>query len=299
MLRLSVYAPPDRAAAVGVRLGPLPGVRHLVIGNQTFGGMVEVSGDIDAESADAVLEILREFQLGAEDVTLWRASSVQPLGWARRRGRAGGNAAVWTEVIGRATESARPGLTYLLYMVAAGVIAGVGVINSSSILVVGAMAISPDLYPICATAIGLVDRRRQLWTLALFTLVLGLGVVSVAATVSTLMLRITGRIDDDLDLAGTALGQSLTVVGPGTVLVALAAGMAGMLAYETAGSAAVGVAISVTTIPAAAYVGDSIALQGFQDAAGGLEVLGTNVAGIVAAGALTVYVQRRWRRRGT
>jgi uncharacterized hydrophobic protein (TIGR00271 family) len=274
-------------------------VRHLVIGNQTFGGMVEVSGDIDAASADAVLEILGAFQLGAEDVILWRASSVQPLGWPRRRGRAGGNAAVWTEVIGRATESARPGLTYLLYMVAAGVIAGVGVIQSSSILVVGAMAISPDLYPICATAIGLVDRRRQLWTLALFTLVLGLGVVSVAATVSTLVLRITGRIGDDLDLADTALGQSLTVVGPGTVLVALAAGMAGMLAYETAGSAAVGVAISVTTIPAAAYVGDSIALQGFQDAVGGLEVLGTNVAGIVAAGGVTVYIQRRWRRRST
>ena len=204
---------------------------------------------------------------------------------------------MWAEITGLAAQHARTARLYLLFMAAAGIVAGVGVLDGSSILVVGAMAISPDLYPICATAIGLVDRRRQLWTLALFTLVLGLGVVSFAATVSTLMLRITGRIDDDLDLASTSLGQSLTVVGPGTVLVALAAGMAGMLAYETAGSAAVGVAISVTTIPAAAYVGDSIALQGFQDAVGGLEVLGTNVGGIVAAGAITVYVQRRWRRR--
>jgi Domain of unknown function (DUF389) len=69
------------------------------------------------------------------------------------------------------------------------------------------------------------------------------------------LLRIFGRIDRGLELADSVLGPSLTEIGPGTVLVALAAGMAGMLAFETAGSAAVGVAISVTTIPAAAYVG--------------------------------------------
>ena len=68
-------------------------------------------------------------------------------------------------------------------------------------------------------------------------------------------------------LADTALGPSLTEVGPGTVLVALAAGMAGMLAYETAAGAAVGVAISVTTIPAAAYVGCSVGLGSQRGAA--------------------------------
>ena len=38
------------------------------------------------------------------------------------------------------------------------------------------------------------------------------------------------------------------------------AAAAGMLAFETAGAAAIGVAISVTTVPAAAYVGDALAL---------------------------------------
>jgi uncharacterized hydrophobic protein (TIGR00271 family) len=297
VLRLRVYAPPDRADSVADRLGPLAGVRHLVVGGQTRGGMVELSGDIDPDAADVVLETLREFDLGAEDVTLWRASSVQPLGWRRRKGRAGGNMAVWTEVVGRANESARPGLTYLLYMAAAGFIAGVGVINGSSILVVGAMAISPDLLPICATAIGLVERRRALWSLALFTLVLGLAVVTLAAASSTGLLRLIHRISPNLELANSVLGPSLTEIGAGTVIVAVAAGMAGMLAYETAGSAAVGVAISVTTIPAAAYIGDAMALEGYQDAAGGLGVLATNVAGIIAAGAATVFVQRRWRER--
>ena len=111
------------------------------------------------------------------------------------------------------------------------------------------------------------------------------------------MLRIAGRIDEGLVLADTALGPSLTEIGPGTVLVALAAGMAGMLAYETAAGAAVGVAISVTTIPAAAYVGCALGLGRSTPGIGALEVLGTNVACIVAGSTLTLLVQHRRRRR--
>ena len=109
------------------------------------------------------------------------------------------------------------------------------------------------------------------------------------------MLRILGRIDDDLELADTVLGPSLTTIEPGGVLVALAAGMAGMLAYETASGAAVGVAISVTTIPAAAYIGCSLGLPS-GDSAGALGVLAPNVACIMGASTLTLHLQRRYRR---
>ena len=240
--------------------------------------------------------MLREYDLGAEDVRLWQASSVQPLGWRRRKGADRPDGAIWTDVLGRADRNARPGLVYGLYMVAAGVIAGVGILTNSSILVVGAMAISPDLLPITATAVGLVQRRWTLAIRAILTLVVGLTLVVLAAAATTLLLRGFDRIDPNLDLGSTLLGQSLTTVGPGTVLVALAAGMAGMLAFETAGSAAVGVAISVTTIPAAAYIGDAVALSGYQHAGGGAVVLLTNVTGIVAAGAGTVWAQHRLRR---
>jgi uncharacterized hydrophobic protein (TIGR00271 family) len=296
VLQLRAYAPPERADAVAAGLGPLPGVRHVVVGRQTLGGMVELTGDVDSEAADVVLDVLREHDLAADDVTLWRASSVQPLGWRRRKGVPAREAAIWTEVLGRASQHARPGLRYLLYMVAAGVVAGVGVLTGSSILVVGAMAISPDLLPISATAVGIVERRRALAVTAISTLALGLAATAAAAALTTCLLRAVDRIDDSLALANTVLGPSLTSVGPGAVLVALAAGMAGMLAYETAGSAAVGVAISVTTIPAAAYIGDAVALTGYQDAGGSLGVLGVNVVGIVTASTATLFAQRRWRR---
>jgi uncharacterized hydrophobic protein (TIGR00271 family) len=169
------------------------------------------------------------------------------------------------------------------------------VLTGSSILVVGAMAISPDLLPMAAAAVGLVDRKPQLAARAMFTLLLGLAVVAFAAAAATLLLRLDGRIADDLTLANSVLGPSLTQVGPGSVLVALAAGMAGILAYETSASAAVGVAISVTTIPAAAYAGCAIALAGYQDGLGALGVLATNVVGIVTAASLTMLVQKRRR----
>jgi uncharacterized hydrophobic protein (TIGR00271 family) len=295
VLQLRAYVPPEQADTVGGRLAAVLGVRHLVVGGRTSGGMVELTGEVETSAADLVLDVLREYDLAADDVTLWRATGVQPLGWRRRRGRIAREVAVWTEVAARAADNARPALAYVLYMVAAGVVAGVGVLTGSSILVVGAMAISPDLLPMASAAVGVVDRRPGLAIRALVTLVLGLAFVALAAGVSTLVLRLDNRIPATLDLASNVLGESLTSIGPGSVLVALAAGMAGILAYETAGSAAVGVAISVTTVPAAAHFGAAVALEGYQDALGALAVLLVNVAGIVVAASVTLWAQRRWR----
>jgi len=57
-----------------------------------------------------------------------------------------------------------------------------------------------------------------------------------------------------------------------TVLIALAAGVAAILSFETRASAAVGVAISVTTIPASAYLGVAIGGGGTDSALGALLV---------------------------
>ena len=73
----------------------------------------------------------------------------------------------------------------------------------------------------------------------------------------------------------------------------MAAGVAGMLAVETRASSAVGVAISVTTIPAAAYLGVAAGVGEEDKAWGALAVLGTNVGVLLVAGTLTLIVQRR------
>jgi uncharacterized membrane protein len=155
------------------------------------------------------------------------------------------------------------------------------------------MAISPDLLPIVAIAIGLVERQWQIVLRAAAALVVGLSVGALAAFAAVRYLVETDRLDDDLSLAETVLGPALTSLGPGSVLVALAAGMAGVLALARVGGAVTGVAISVTTIPAAAYIGASVATRS-GGTRGALVVLAVNISMMVLAGAVTIAV-RRWR----
>ena len=75
------------------------------------------------------------------------------------------------------------------------------------------------------------------------------------------------------------------------------AGVAGMLAFERPSGAAVGVAISVTTIPAAAYVGAALAMGRDDPMWGALVVLISNVALLIVASTITLLLERRSRRR--
>jgi hypothetical protein len=81
--------------------------------------------------------------------------------------------------------------------------------------------------------------------------------------------------------------------------VALAAGVAAMLSFETRASFAVGVAISVTTIPAAAYVGVAAGLGEWRGALGAAAVLGINLVTLLVAGAGTLGIQTMIARRSS
>ncbi len=295
MLHLNTFVHPEASGAVCDELASFPGVRHVTVGSTTTDGLVNMTAQIETGSADGVIALLAGHGVGAPEISLVRLPILLPSVMLRGAGtEPDGN--VWAEVVGRAWGNSRISSVELMFMVTAGVIAGVGVLTGSSILVVGAMAISPDLLPITASAVGIVEREWGLAARSFRSLVLGLGVSTFAACVATLVLRLSNRVDDDLELAKTVLGPSLTTLGPGTAMVAIAAGVAAMLAYERAGGAAVGVAISVTTIPAAAYVGDAIALGRTSPVAGAALVLATNVVLIVAASTATLAVQRRIHR---
>ena len=92
-----------------------------------------------------------------EDIALARLDEIGPVS-------AGHSATslIWADVLGQARVNARPIARYLVFMMAAGVIAGFGVIEVNSILIVGAMAVSPDLLPLTAACVGLVSRRGRL-----------------------------------------------------------------------------------------------------------------------------------------
>jgi uncharacterized hydrophobic protein (TIGR00271 family) len=158
------------------------------------------------------------------------------------------------------------------------------------------MAVSPDMLPITATCTGLVLRRWRLTGRALATLVVGLAVACVVAAGLTAALDVVDLLPDGFPI-GEGVLQGLSTVNVATVIVAFVAGIAGILALETRASAAVGVAISVTTIPASAYLGVAIGVGEVTRALGALEVLAVNVAMIIIGGCGTLALQRRLSRR--
>jgi uncharacterized hydrophobic protein (TIGR00271 family) len=253
-------------------------------------GMVIVSADVDAGSGDELIAELKGAEVGLDDYVLSKVDAVAPIPAGRTRvGTTGGFA--WVEVLGEARANSRPLGRYVALMAVAGVIAALGVLTANTILIVGAMAVSPDLLPVCAACVGIVGRRPLLARRSLGTLLAGLTLIVAVAMLLGLALEQLGFLRSDYTVGEGGIG-TLAHVDYSTVLVALAAGVAAMLAFETRASAAVGVAISVTTIPASAYLGVAI---GVGESSRGLEALGVlavNVSLLIVAGSATLATQR-------
>jgi uncharacterized hydrophobic protein (TIGR00271 family) len=291
MLRLRSSVHHSRAEDFGSLLRELDGVRRVVQqADEAAAEAFVFVADVDPSAADRLVAAVGDFGIGAEDYVLTRIEVVAPQ-HRHHLGEGGVDGYSWIEVIGQARANSRLLARYLALINVAAVIAALGVITSSSILIVGAMAVSPDLLPICATCVGLVARRYVLARRAFVTLTLGLGLVVLTAAVLSFLLKVTGLLPDGFAVENSSL-TNLAHTDYSTVLIALAAGVAAMLSFETKASAAVGVAISVTTIPASAYLGVAIGGGGIEHALGAAAVLAINVSLLIVSGTLTLLVQR-------
>ncbi|MGI9642202.1 MAG: DUF389 domain-containing protein [Acidimicrobiia bacterium] len=186
---------------------------------------------------------------------------------------------------------------YILVMMAAAVIATVGLVADLPIAIVGAMAFSPDLGRLNAIAFALIARETRLFAHGLLSLGAGLGTAVVTSALWSSLAAIWG-VDSAIDAVPESLTTFVTVVDAVTVTVALAAGVAAMIVFITdRGTAAVGVGVSITTIPAASYVGIAIAEGEWSAAGDALTVLLVNVAAVTVASVATGLVLRRHLQR--
>ena len=246
------------------------------------------SATIQPAALDGLLEELHRRGVPREDITVTRAESVgEP---ASSRVAAG---IAWSDVLGSAWRRAHPSNRYLVYMFVAGVIACYGVTDDSSILIVGAMAVSPDLLPLVAAAVGIVGRNSKLAGGAFLTLAVGFAVAALAAAIFAFAQNQLDLLPSAFNLHRTGVLGGLIHVNDETIVIAFVAGAAGMLAFETGASSAVGVGISVTTIPAAAYLGVAAGLGETAKALGALAVLGTNLVMMAIGASLVLWIQRR------
>ena len=107
-------------------------------------------GRVDAGAAEEILEALESLGVPPDDIGLARRSWIQPAGATVTTG----SALMWAGVLGVARSESRVVGRYLGLMLVAGIIAGYGVIIDNPILIVGAMAVSPDLVPLIAASVG-------------------------------------------------------------------------------------------------------------------------------------------------
>jgi uncharacterized hydrophobic protein (TIGR00271 family) len=290
VLRLRLAVEEHRADSVTEALEETGGVHRIVaLSPERAGTGVVLAADVLPSVADHVVQLIREWEVDDADYLLTRQDVVAPH--PPHSALAGGAGFAWIEVMGEARTYSRPLGRYLALMAVAAVIAGVGVITDNPILIVGAMAVSPDLLPICAACVGFVARRAKLAARAMVTLILGILLTWAVAALVAWSLQATGILSDNFQVHDTAL-RGLNHIDYSTVLVAAAAGVAAMLSFETRAQAAVGVAISVTTIPASALFGVSLGLGEVSVSWGAAGVLGVNVSILLLSGSATLLVQR-------
>ena len=202
----------------------------------------------------------------------------------------------WEVILVHAREEARLTWYYLVFMACAGLIAAIGLISNIPLLLIGAMSLSPDLAPTNAIAVAIsAGSWRDLWP-PLRTLALGLLMAMVVAALGTFLIR-------DIHGGGLKITDEMrafvTVVNYASVAIALIAGVAAMTAFVTnQATTAVGVAISVTTIPAAAYAGLAAASISVGNGSQALWVLFVNVFFLTLAQVVTLlFLRRRMKHR--
>jgi uncharacterized hydrophobic protein (TIGR00271 family) len=292
VLRLRLAIEEDRADPVAEALEGTGGVHRIVaLPPERAGTGVVLAADVMPSAADRVMQLIADWKISESDYLLTRQEVIAPAPHGQGRFAAREEFA-WVEVMGEAHIYSRPLGRYVALMSVAAVVAALGVITDNPILIVGAMAVSPDLLPVNAACVGIVGRRPRLAWRSIGTLVLGLLLVALIGCGLAAVLDATDVINGSLDLGAGGL-QTLGKTDYSTVLVALAAGVAAMLSFETRAAAAVGVAISVTTIPASALLGVGVGLGDFSTAGGAAIVLAVNVTLLILSGSLTLLAQTR------
>lgn len=297
MLRLRLAIEEHRADLVTEALDATGGVQRIVALNPERAGTgVVLAADVMPSVADGVMQLIRDWEIDDADYLLTRQEVVAPNPPHGRLAR--GQEFAWIEVMGEARSHSRPLGRYLALMSVAGVLAAIGVITDNAILIVGAMAVSPDILPICAACVGIVAGRVRLARRAIVTLLLGILITWGVAAGIAWGLQAVGILTGDFQIHDSSL-HGLAHIDYSTILVALAAGVAAMLSFETRAASAVGVAISVTTIPASALFGVTLGLGEVSVSWGAAGVLAVNVSVLLLSGTTTLLVQRWLGSRGS
>ncbi|MBK3637992.1 DUF389 domain-containing protein [Streptomyces sp. MBT97] len=305
MLHLRLITPPDRTDDVVRLIGNTVGTTHLVVlpgaARNPAGDVVMC--DVAREAGDGLLSALQE--LGLDRNGSIAVENID-LSLSRRADKAeaeapgeGADAVLWEHLTDATHEESTLSVTYLAFITLATMIAACGVVLDNAVLIVGAMAVGPEFGPLAGISTSIVQRPPRLALRSLIALLVGFA-VAMAATVGFSLFM------DAIDLFSKAQleadrPQTAFVYAPDwfSFIVAVLAGAAGTLSLTSAKSGAlVGVAISVTTVPAAANAAVALSYGDMNQTWGSTTQLLLNLLGIILAGTLTLLAQKYFWTRG-
>lgn len=303
VLHLRLIVPADLIDVVVEQLAATPGVVHLVrgVGSATRPDGEVVLCEVARESANEVIERLQDHGIHRRGAIIVEAvemvvSNEAAAAEASSPGE-GGDALVWEQLEARTRDEVTLTASFLVFMSIAATIAAIGILLDSPILVIGAMVVGPDYGPLAALCVALVRRRRRQAVAAVRTLAAGFSFAALTALVATLLFRVTSIAPDDYDIGDRQLTAFIAHPDALAAVVAVLAGIVGMLSLTQGRSGAlIGVLVSVTTIPAIGNVGAAAAFGSWGDVGGAAAQLGVNVVGLVVAGVVTLQVQARTTR---
>ena len=104
-----------------------------------------------------------------------------------------GDAVVWEEVEARTSEDSSLTASFVLFMILASVIATIGILQDSEILIVGAMVVGPEFGPIAGFSVAIVEKRVKLAGQSLLALAVGLPAAMLAAWLLMVVLKAAGH----------------------------------------------------------------------------------------------------------
>ncbi|WP_392672099.1 DUF389 domain-containing protein [Streptomyces sp. LN785] len=299
MLHLRLIVPTGRTDEVVRLVERSVGATHLVL---MPGAALDPAGDVVTcdvarEAVDDVIAALRGLGIDRSGAIAMEDTELTLSAHADRAEKEapgeGVDAVLWEKLADATHEESTFSATYLAFLSVATMLAACGVMLDNAVLIVGAMAVGPEFGPLAGISTALVRRAPRLVWRSLWTLMGGFAVaMTVTAGFAWLM--------DSLGLFTTSM---IEADRPNTsfiwqpdwmsLVVALLAGIAGTLSLTSAKSGAlIGVAISVTTVPAAANAAVAFSYQDLSQTLGSAGQLMANLGGIVLAGTLTLLLQK-------
>ncbi len=299
MLHVRVIAPPELA----------PAALEYLNGSESVTNVIHLPGSARKPSGDLILcDVAREdcsvitaalTKLGLKEYGAVALESIDAMlseAAVQAEEHAEGSASdavVWEQVSAETSESAELSGSFLAFMMLATLLAAVGILTDSVILVIGAMVVGPEFGPIAAMCVAIAERRMSLAKRSALALLAGFPAAIIAAFALTLVLRACDVIPGALSSHERAQTWFISHPDVFSPIVALLAGVAGMLSLTTAKSGAlIGVLISVTTIPAAANIGVAAAYGDLAELRGAAAQLAINLGMLLLSSVCTLLAQR-------